>query len=59
MNVGVIGWLCLVAAAVIFWLLFLTTALDGSFLYCGLGLVATAFVVGVARPWVEGGPPPQ
>lgn len=43
--------LCYLAAAVIFFLLFFTTALDSSFLYCGLGLVAAGLAVGaVAVP---------
>jgi hypothetical protein len=41
-----ISWLCYLAAAVIFFLEFFTTALDSTFLYCGLGLVAAGLALG-------------
>lgn len=40
MSLGILGWLCWVAAVVIFVLLGLTTITDTSFLYWGLALVA-------------------
>jgi|HubBroStandDraft_6_1064221.scaffolds.fasta_scaffold00184_24 hypothetical protein len=46
-----IGLLCLLAAAVIFALEFFTTALDGTYLYCGLMLMAIGLALGdVAVP---------
>jgi hypothetical protein len=39
-SLGILGWLCWIAAVVIFVLLALTTITDGSFLYWGLALVA-------------------
>jgi hypothetical protein len=45
MSLGVIGWLCFVAAAVIFILLALTTITDQSFLDWGLGLTAAGLAL--------------
>lgn len=53
-----LGLLCFIAAAVIFALLFFTSALDGSFLYCGLMLCAIGFALGDwAVGWGQRQPP--
>jgi hypothetical protein len=44
-----LGLPCYIAAAVIFALLFFTTALDSSFLYCGLMLTAAGLALSGVR----------
>jgi hypothetical protein len=45
MSLGILGWLCWIAAVVIFVLLALTTITDGAFLYWGLALTAAGLAL--------------
>jgi hypothetical protein len=55
---AILGFLCWVAAAVIFVLLALSTITDGSYLYWGLGLVAGGVVLRSIPAVKAGSSPP-